>query len=80
MFVLKNGSLSMDNHDLDHIIGWVEEENYSPKEALATELEDAGFNIKDVFSIELKSSQMQNESYVEIYSKLVCDFWNNKDS
>lgn len=39
MFRLETGILKMDNYDLDHIKGWIEEDNYSPKEALQFELE-----------------------------------------
>lgn len=78
MFILKNGSLSMEDYDIEHLIGWMEEENYSPKEALKLELDVAGLNIKDVVSIELTGSQMSNKKYCEAYSKIVCDFWNDK--
>ena len=78
MFKLKNGNLTMDNHDIDHIKGWIDGENYSPKEALQLELEDAGIDIKKVTSIELTGGQMSNKDYCDVYSKIVCDFWNNK--
>jgi len=77
MFKLDKGSLSMDNHDLDHIKSWIDEEDYTPKKALQIELECAGINIKKVNSIELNGSQMANKKYCDVYSKIICDFWNN---
>lgn len=78
MFILKNGSLSMEDQDIEHLIGWMDEENYSPKEALKVELDNVGLSIKKVKSVELTGRQMSNEKYREAYSKIVCDFWNNK--
>lgn len=75
MFNLKNGSLSMENQDLDNIQSHINN-GYSPKEALKIELDGAGLKIKDVYSIELNGAQMGKKSYVELYSKIVCDFWN----
>lgn len=75
MFNLKNGTLSMENHDLDHIQNWIDGGD-TPKEALERELDGAGLKIKDVYAIELNETQMRNKSYVELYSKIVCDFWN----
>ena len=37
-----------------------------------------GCLIKDVHSLNAKMSQMRDEKIVEIYSMLVCEFWNNK--
>lgn len=78
MFRLENGSLTMDNHDMDHIKGWVDEEGYSPKEALQIELDGVGIDIGKVVSIELTGSQMANKDYCDIYAKIICDFWNDK--
>ena len=75
MFNLKNGSLSMENQELDNIQSHIDS-GYSPKEALKIELDRAGLKIKDVYSIELNGTQMINKSYVELYSRIVCDFWN----
>lgn len=71
MFVLKKGSLSMDDYDFDHLIDSVEEENYSFKDALKRELDTVGINIDDVMFIELTCHQMSNEKYCEIYSKII---------
>lgn len=78
MFRLETGILKMDNYDLDHIKGWIEEDNYSPKEALQFELEGVGIDIREVSSIELTGSQMSNKDYCDVYAKIVCDFWNSK--
>lgn len=78
MFTLKNGSLTMENTDIEHLIGFMEEDAFSPKEALKRELELVGLDIAKVLSIELTGRQMSNEKYCEAYSKIVCDFWNNK--
>lgn len=78
MFKLDNGVLSMENCDLDHIKGLIDEDNYSPKKALQIELENSGINIQKVNSIELSGNQMRNKDYCEIYAKIVCDFWNKK--
>lgn len=78
MFKLDNGVLSMENYDLDHIKGLIDEDNYSPKKALQIELENSGINIQKVNSIELSGNQMRNKDYCEVYSKIVCDFWNKK--
>ncbi len=74
---IKNGCLSMENHDLDHIQGDIED-GCTPKEALINELELSGLNIKDVIDIQLNGNQLSQFKYVEIYSKIVADFWNNK--
>lgn len=74
MFRLETGILKMDNYDLDHIKGWIEEDNYSPKEALQFELEGVGIDIREVSSIELTGSQMSNKDYCDVYAKIVCDF------
>lgn len=78
MFRLKNGSLSMDDIDLEHIQGLIDEENVSPIKALEDELRMSGLDIKDVHDIELQCSQMKNKMYCDIYSKIVCAFWNKK--
>ena len=39
----------MDNMDLDHIKGLIDEECYTPKEALKFELELSGINTKEVW-------------------------------
>lgn len=76
MFNLNKGVLSMDNNDLEHIQGRIDEEGDSPKEALKKELELCGLDIKKVFSIELNMGQLKEKRYIDIYSKIVCDFWN----
>ena len=76
MFKLDKGVLSMDNHDLDHIQGRIDKDGDSPKEALKKELEICGLDIKKVFSIELNMGQLKEKRYIDIYSKIVCDFWN----
>ncbi|MDB2125779.1 hypothetical protein [Clostridium paraputrificum] len=76
MFRLNKGTLSMDDHDLDHIKGWIDE-GYSPKESLKIELDGVGIDIKNVISIELNGEQLANKNYCDVYSKIVCDFWNN---
>lgn len=78
MFVLENGNLKMDNHDLDHIKGWIDEDGYSPKEALQIELEGAGLDMKDVTSIELNGDQRTNEDYCDVYAKIISDIWNSR--
>lgn len=70
MFVLKNGILTMDNHDLDHIKGWVDDDFRSPKEALALELNGSGLDILDVKKIELTSEQKLNKDYLELYKNI----------
>ena len=77
MFELKNGSLTMDNYDLEHIKDWIDKD-YSPKEALKLELDSAGIDIKGVHSIELTGRQMSNKEYCDVYARIVCDFWNSK--
>lgn len=77
MFRLDNGNLTMDNIDLAHIKALIDEEGYTAKEALKIELELSGIDIKKVLSIELKGNQMTNKDYIDIYSEIVCDFWNN---
>lgn len=74
---IENGCLSMDNYDLDHIQGDIDD-GYSPKEALINELELAGLNIKNVSDIQLNGEQIAQLKYVETYSKIVADFWNKK--
>lgn len=76
MFKLDKGVLSMDNNDLDHIQGRIDEDKDSPKEALKKELELCGLDIKNVFEIELNMGQLREKKYIELYSKIVCDFWN----
>lgn len=76
MFRLNKGILSMENYDLDHINDWIDE-GYSPKEALKIELDGVGIDIKNVVSIELNGEQLANKNYCDVYSKIVCDFWNN---
>ena len=77
MFKLDEGSLSMDNYDLEHIKGRIDEDNCSAKEALQIELEISGIDIKNVESIELNGSQLKNNGYCDIYSRIVCCFWSN---
>lgn len=75
MFVLENGILTMDNYDLDHIIDWFEDGDYSPKESLDMELAGAGIDISDVHFIKLNESQTSNERYFDGYTKIVCDLY-----
>lgn len=76
MFKLEQGTLTMSNIAIEHIQGRIEE-GETPKTALSNELSFSGLNIKDVQSIQLQCSQMQNKTFVDIYAKVVCDFWNN---
>ena len=76
MFKLEKGTLTMSDIAIEHIQGRIEE-GETPKNALSNELSFSGLNIKDVQSIQLRGSQMKNQKLVEIYSRLVCDFWNN---
>lgn len=78
MFRLKNGSLSMDDVDLEHIQGLIDEENVSPIKVLEDELRMSGLDIKDVHDIELQCCQMKNKRWCNIYSQIVCAFWNEK--
>jgi len=76
MFKIENGTLSMDNHDLDHVQDW--EDEYGILGSLENELEMAGLNIKDVQDIQLQGNQMKDKRYCDIYAKIVCAFWNKK--
>lgn len=75
MFILDNGVLTMDNHDIDNIIDWFEDGDYSPVESLEMELSGAGIDISDVHFIKLNESQMLNERYFNGYTKIVCDLF-----
>ena len=79
MFNLNNGILSMDDHDIDHIQGWIEEDDYSPKEALQIELEGAGIDINNVKAIQLTETQKSNKSYYNVYLKITDDLKSIKD-
>lgn len=79
MFNLNNGILTIDNHDLEHIDGWIVEDDYSPKEALESELEGAGFNLNDVKEIRLTEEQKSNPIYNSIYLKIKDSFKVVKD-
>ena len=65
MFILKKGTLTMDNNDLDNIKNLIEK-NHSPKEALKIGLELVGLDIKKVYEIELTGKQMRNKDYCDI--------------
>lgn len=78
MFKLNKGSLTMANEDIEHIKGLIDEEGYSPKEALKIELEGVGIDIKNAHSIELNGSQMSNKEYCDVYAAIVSDFWSGK--
>lgn len=75
MLVLKDGILTMDNHNLDHIIDWFESDGYSPVESLTMELEGAGIDLSDVHFIKLNKSQISNERYFSNYAKIVFDLY-----
>lgn len=70
MFIINQGSCSMDNHDWEHIIGCAEEEGETYLNAFKDELEMSGLDINDVYEIELKGSQ---KMYLDAYSKLVVE-------
>lgn len=70
MFKLNKGVLSMDNHDLDHIQGRIDDDKDSPKEALKNELEFCGFDIKKVLEIKLNTKQLEEEKYRKLYDLL----------
>ena len=70
MFVLNKGVLSMDNHDLDHIQGRIDDDRDSPKEALKNELEFCVFDIKKVSKIKLNTEQLKEEKYRKLYDLL----------
>lgn len=75
---LEQGTLILENITLEHIQGLIDEEGYSPKDALKEELSFCGLNINDVRDIQLNGNQLKNINYINTYSKVVCDFWNNK--
>lgn len=77
MLRLKEGTLILENIAFEHIQGLIDE-GYSPKDALNEELLLCGLNINDVRDIQLNGNQLKNKHYINTYSKVVCDFWNNK--
>ncbi|HCL4466737.1 TPA: hypothetical protein N2D60_003523 [Clostridium botulinum] len=74
---IENGCLSMDNNNLEHIQVDIND-GFSPIEALINELDLAGLDVEDVKDIQLNGEQLSQLEYVETYSKIVTDFWNNK--
>ncbi|APR02822.1 hypothetical protein CLQ_13603 (plasmid) [Clostridium botulinum Af84] len=74
---IENGCLSMDNHNLEHIQVDIND-GFSAIEALINELDLAGLDVEDIKNIQLNGEQLSQLEYVETYSKIVTDFWNNK--
>jgi len=70
----------MHSQDLEHIQGRIDEDNDSPKEALRKELELCGLDIKNVFELELNMRQLREKKYIEIYLKIVCDFYGREQT
>ena len=73
----KIGELELENENYLNIKKRIDE-GVSPKVALEEELSKENLKLKDVHSLNAKMSQMRDEKIVEIYSMLVCEFWNNK--
>lgn len=73
----KMGELELENKEYFNIKDKIDK-GINPKIALEEELIKENLNIKDVHSINAKMSQMTDEKILEVYSILVCAFWNNK--
>lgn len=73
----KMGELELKNEEYLNIKDKIDK-GINPKIALEEKLIKENLNIKDVHSINAKMSQMADEKILEVYSVLVCEFWNNK--
>lgn len=71
-----NGELKMDNENYLNIKKKIDN-GINPKIALEEELNKENIALKDVRSLIANMRQMSDKEIVEIYSMLVCEFWNN---
>lgn len=76
MIQLQNGKLSIDNTSLNSIQSKVDT-GLSIIDAFKTEIEPLDIDIQNIYSVELSKSNLANENYIKIYSKLICEIWNS---
>ena len=72
----KIGELELENKEYLNIKDKINK-GVNPKIALEEELIKENLNIKDVHSITAKMNQITDEKILEVYSILVCAFWND---
>lgn len=75
MYNLEKGSLRIGKTELDNISELIKN-GKTPLEALEIDLEKNNISIKKVHSLEMQLNEMNKEKYLELYSILVCEFWN----
>lgn len=76
MVQLQNGKLSIDNISLNNIESKVDA-GLSIIDAFKAEIELLDIDIQNIYSIELSPSNLANDNYIKIYSRLICNIWNN---
>jgi hypothetical protein len=71
MVCQKDGTLVLSAHDFDHIQGHMDDDEMTLQEAVETEVELMGLEIKDIYSIEM--SLGLGKRYIDMFCRIACE-------
>ena len=73
---IKNRVLELSNKDFDNILN---NKGNTVLDKLEEELKKNNYSFNDFSEIKLDGSQLRHRKYIELYSEIICEFWNKKD-
>ena len=73
---IKNRVLELSNKDFDNILN---NKGNTVLDKLEEELKKNNYSFNDFSEIKLDGSQLRHRKYIELYSEIMCEFWNKKD-
>ena len=73
---IKNRVLELSNKDFDNILN---NKGNKVLDKLEEELKKNNYSFNDFSEIKLDGSQLRHRKYIELYSEIICEFWNKKD-
>ena len=73
---IKNRVLELSNKDFDNILN---NKGNKVLDKLEEELKKNNYSFNDFSEIKLDWAQVRHRKYIELYSGIVCEFWDKKD-
>ena len=73
---IKNRVLELSNKDFYNILN---NKGNKVLDKLEEELKKNNYSFNDFSEIKLDGSQLRHRKYIELYSEIICEFWNKKD-
>ena len=73
---IKNRVLELSNKDFYNILN---NKGNKVLDKLEEELKKNNYSFNDFSEIKLDGSRLRRRKYIELYSEIMCEFWNKKD-